>query len=50
MSQYAEIVKRCQENSSISLDVVDEFLINYAADMDRIDLEFEAAVKKHPTA
>jgi hypothetical protein len=50
MSQYAEIVKRCQENSAISLEVVDEFLINYAADMDRIDLEFEAAVKKHPTA
>ena len=45
MTNFEEIEKHCEENSAFTRNVIDGFLINYAAENERLEPEMAARLK-----
>lgn len=50
MPSYSDIKKHCEESSKISKDLIDDFLIYYAADKERLVPVMDSALKKYKSA
>ena len=50
MINFQQLEKHCRHQSDLSAACIDNFLLNYAAEKDTIDIEFDRIISRHQKA